>query len=147
VFEDAGFAVDDRPAELGGQSIGEALLAVHRSYFPALSAAIDADLVHGLAHITGGGLQDNIPSVLPDGTAVRIRRNGMPRPPIFDLLRDRGGIGEDESYRGFTRGFGMVVFVAPGDVEAVRAAVGQATGDFLHDVGEVVAGAREVLFA
>ena len=68
----------------------------------------------------------------------------MPRPPIFDLLCKQGGVDRDEAYRVFNMGFGMILFVAPSDADHVRELVAGATGDTVHDVGEVTAGAREV---
>lgn len=142
--DQAGLDPADTPPELGGTSVGDALLAVHRSYLPQVWPLLEADLVHGLAHITGGGLPDNIPRVLPQGTAVEISRDAMPRPPIFDLLVQRGGLELDEAYRVFNMGFGMVIAVAPGDVDRVRGMVADATGDAVHEVGRVVRGDREV---
>ena len=99
--------------------------------------------MHGLAHITGGGLQDNVPRVLPKGCAVEIETGGMLRPPIFDLLLDRartsdtGAIDRDEAYRVFNMGFGMVVFVAEGDVESAVETL-RAAGEEPKVVGRVV---------
>ncbi len=144
-FDDGGMSPDDCPQALGGASLGDALLAVHRSYYPAVAPLLERDLVHGMAHITGGGLPDNIPRVLPEGTSVVVQTGSMPRPPIFDWLCETGGVDRDEAYRVFNMGFGMVLFVAPGDAQAVIDGVREATGDVVRDVGEVVAGDRGVV--
>lgn len=143
VFEDLSLSIDDRPEALGGQTIGEALLAVHRSYYPMMWPLLEQDLVHGMVHITGGGLPDNAPRVLPEGTSLRIDSAAMPRPPIFDLLVDGGGISREEAYRVFNMGFGLLVVVGAGDVDAARSMLA-AAGEESHIVGQVVSGDRGV---
>jgi phosphoribosylformylglycinamidine cyclo-ligase len=104
-----------RPPELGGQSIGEALLAVHRPYlreFEALEAA--GVPVHGLAHITGGGLYDNLPRALPAGLGAEIRRGSWEAPPIFELLVRAGNLEEHEAFHALNMGLGMLA-VIPAD--------------------------------
>ena len=143
VFEDLGLEAGDCPEALGGASIADALLAVHRSYLSQVWPLLEKDLVHGMAHITGGGLPDNLPRVLPAGTAVRIDRGAMPRVPIFDLLIEGAGMDLIEAYRVFNMGFGLVLIVDAGDVDTVQAAL-TAAGEPSYRVGEVVAGDREV---
>lgn len=134
--------LNETPAELGGASIADALLVPHRSYFAPLWPLLreDSQPVRALAHITGGGLPDNVPRVLPQGCGVVVRRDAMPRPPIFDLLLERAGgeVSADEAYRVFNMGFGMVVFVGPGQAGDVLARLREA-GEDAHEVGEVVA--------
>lgn len=128
---------DHRPDELGGATLGEALLAVHRSYLPELDSLWQAGVVvKGMAHITGGGLTDNIPRSLPSGCGVRLRRGSWPVPPIFSFLVNRAGLDDAESYRVFNMGIGMALFVAPEDVARVRSLLPEA-----DLVGEVIAGA------
>jgi phosphoribosylformylglycinamidine cyclo-ligase len=143
VFDDLGLEVDSRPDALHGQSVGDALLAVHRSYLGQVWPLLDAGLVHGMAHITGGGLPDNLPRVLPPGVAVRIDKTAMPRPAVFDFLVEAGGVATDEAYRVFNMGFGMVLVVGADDVDAVRDAL-RTGGEESYHVGEVVVGNREV---
>ena len=127
---------DSRPAELGGITLGEALLAVHRSYLHELTAIMEAGVtVKGMAHITGGGLLENLPRVLPPGTGVLLRRGSWPIPPIFDVLLSRSGMVEEEALRVFNLGVGMALVVAPSDVARVQAVAGE-----VDVVGEVVAG-------
>ncbi len=113
-----------------GVTLGEALLAPHRAYYPLLKPVLP--LLKGIAHITGGGLIDNVPRVLPEGTAARFDRAAWRVPPIFRLIRERGGIDEAEMYRTFNMGVGMVLAVAPADVERVRSQIREAI-----PVGEV----------
>ncbi|MBK8977322.1 MAG: phosphoribosylformylglycinamidine cyclo-ligase [Planctomycetes bacterium] len=143
LLRDGAAILDERPSELGGASVADALLAVHRSYLQPLWPLLEAELVHGMAHITGGGLPDNVPRVLPEGTAVRIQRDAVPRPPIFDLLVQRGGVAEDEAFRVFNMGFGMVVFVACDTVDRCLAMLA-AAGETGYRCGEVVPGDRRV---
>jgi phosphoribosylformylglycinamidine cyclo-ligase len=116
LLEKAGFQVTDKPAELSGVSVGDALLAVHRSYLNHLRA-IWSDLgraaVHGLAHITGGGFYDNIPRVVPDGLCVDVDPSTWTPLPIFQLIGKKGGVADTEMYRVFNMGIGMVVITAP----------------------------------
>jgi phosphoribosylformylglycinamidine cyclo-ligase len=119
-FDVAGLAVHDRVDELGG-TVAEVLLAEHRSYLAPLSKPLDAGLVRGLAHITGGGLTDNLPRILPSGTGARIDLGSWPVLPVYGFLQRHGRVADDEMYRAFNMGIGMVVVVAPGDAEAVEA--------------------------
>ncbi|MBK9710437.1 MAG: phosphoribosylformylglycinamidine cyclo-ligase [Kouleothrix sp.] len=126
----------ERPAELGGQSIGEALLAVHRSYLPDVAALWAAGVpIHALAHITGGGLYDNLPRVLPDGVGALIRRESWDIPPIFELLARLGGLEEREAFHALNMGLGMLVVVPPSAAGAALRVLPEA-----RLVGEVVAG-------
>lgn len=146
VFDTLGLGVEDRPDALRGASVADALLAVHRSYYGLLWPLLQRDRIHGLAHITGGGVVDNLPRVLPDGTAATLRADAMPRPPIFDLLVEGGGVSRDEAYRVFNMGFGMLLVVAPADVESITAEL-HASGEAAYHVGEIVAGNRDVRVA
>ncbi|HWQ13257.1 MAG TPA: phosphoribosylformylglycinamidine cyclo-ligase [Roseiflexaceae bacterium] len=108
-----------RPAELGGQSVGEALLAVHRCYLREVEALWDAGLpLHALAHITGGGLYDNLPRVLPPGLGARVRRGSWEVPPIFTLLVRRGELEEREAFHALNMGLGMLLVVPPEAADA-----------------------------
>ena len=144
LFEQEKFTVDSTPAELGGESVGEALLKTHPSYLPALRAAAKAGLrPDGIAHITGGGLYDNVPRVLPENCHVVFDPSPLPVPPIFRLLVERGSIGHDEAYRVFNMGVGMVWFV-PAAAEAAALAAIRSAGFEAARIGEVVAGERGV---
>ncbi len=102
-----------------GPTVADALLAPHLSYLAALSPLLDADLVHGMAHITGGGFYDNIPRVLPESLDVVIRSGAWPVPEVFDIIAREGRVSFEEMHRVFNMGIGMVVFVAPADLPRV----------------------------
>ncbi|MCL4507540.1 MAG: phosphoribosylformylglycinamidine cyclo-ligase [Chloroflexi bacterium] len=122
-------------------SIGDALLAVHRCYLQSVrrlwSAGID---IRGMAHITGGGFVDNLPRILPPDAAATIHRGTWPELPIFKLIREAGQIGDDEMFHVFNMGLGMLV-VIPG--EQVHPAISALDGG-AYDVGRITAGARGV---
>lgn len=120
VFDELGLAVTDRPPELGGASIGEALLATHRAYYALLWPLLEQGKIAALAHITGGGLVDNVPRVLGGCDAIIDRRCWQP-PPLIQFLCARGRVGRDEAYQVFNMGIGMVLFVDPRDEAPVRA--------------------------
>jgi phosphoribosylformylglycinamidine cyclo-ligase len=105
---------EQRPDALGGQSIGEALLAIHRSYLSDVAALWDAGVaLHALAHITGGGVYDNLPRVLPAGTGALIRRETWDIPPICELLWRMGGLTEHEAFHTLNMGLGMLLVLPP----------------------------------
>ncbi len=116
LFETAGYDVHDTPEELGGVSVGDALLAVHKSYLGDLRAIWKAHgrgAVHGLAHITGGGFVDNIPRVVPAGLCVQVDVTAWEVPALFRLIGERGSVGREEMYRVFNMGIGLVVVADP----------------------------------
>jgi phosphoribosylformylglycinamidine cyclo-ligase len=141
-FEVASYDLDTRLEELG-MTAGEALLLPHVSYLKPLEGLLDGGTVKGLAHITGGGLIDNVPRILPEGVGVEIRRGSWPALPLFTLLQTLGNVAETEMYRTFNMGVGMVVVCAPADVGTIRAHV-EAHGSACHEIGRVTAGARDV---
>jgi phosphoribosylformylglycinamidine cyclo-ligase len=143
LLDDGGHTLDDRPAELDGATIGDALLVPHRTYLSAVWPLLEDRLVHGMAHITGGGLPDNVPRVLPAHLGVEIEKAAMPRPPIFDLIVGAGSVAEAEAYRVFNMGFGMVLFVAADDSDRVVGSLHE-RGEDARVVGRVVEGDREV---
>jgi phosphoribosylformylglycinamidine cyclo-ligase len=143
-FEVAGLSVTDRVEALGA-TVGEALLAEHRSYLPVLRGALDGDLVSALAHITGGGLTDNLPRVLPEGTAAAIRADAWPLPPLFRWMQEAGNIADAEMRRTFNLGIGMVALVPPAKLAAFEGSL-QARGERSFRIGEVVPGDRRVRY-
>jgi phosphoribosylamine--glycine ligase/phosphoribosylaminoimidazole synthetase len=109
-------------------SLGESLLAPHRSYLPVLGAAIDSGKVKALAHITGGGLPENLPRVLPDGVDAEIELGSWPRGPLFELIAELAtGVDTRELHRMLNMGIGMVVVVAAGDADEVQAMIPEET--------------------
>jgi phosphoribosylformylglycinamidine cyclo-ligase len=110
LFETAGYEPNAFVPELGC-TVAEELLKVHRSYLAPIRALADAGLLHGAAHITGGGITDNTPRMLPAGFAVRVETGRWPVPPVFELLRKIGNIPEDDYRRTFNLGIGMILAV------------------------------------
>ncbi len=107
----------DLSADFHGQSLSETLLTPTRIYVKALLALLAKVDVHALAHITGGGLLENLPRVMPAGTQAIIDSTSWQRPPVFDWLQENGNVADDEMYRTFNCGVGMVLCVAEADVE------------------------------
>ena len=125
--------------ELGGPLV-DALLAPHRSYLNVIPPGAP---IKALAHLTGGGFIENIPRVLPEGLGAVVRRGAWPVPPLFKLIQERGQVDEAEMFRVFNLGIGMVAVVAPADLAALRAAIGEET----FVIGDLAAGARVVTLA
>jgi phosphoribosylformylglycinamidine cyclo-ligase len=146
VFDTLGLTVSSVLPGIG-VTVADALLATHRSYLPVLRPVVERQLVKGLAHITGGGITENLPRILPDGVAAEIRRSAWEVPPLFRLLQDAGGVADDEMYRAFNMGIGMIVACAVDDVGTVVQAL-KATGEPRPViVGALVAGERHVIYA
>jgi phosphoribosylformylglycinamidine cyclo-ligase len=141
-FEVAGHGADTFLDELD-MTVGEALLQPHLSYLRPLEGLLDTGAVKALAHITGGGLLENLPRVLPEGTAAEIERGSWPVPPVFTLMRELGNVAEPEMFRTFNMGVGMVVICSPGDAAAVKKHL-EGLGEKAYAVGRVVAGECEV---
>lgn len=142
-FEVAGYRPDTQLPELG-MTAGEALLLPHVSYLQPLDGLLDIGSIKGLAHITGGGLTDNIPRILPDGTAVEIKRHSWPIPPLFELLRRLGNVSDSEMYRTFNLGVGMVIVCSADQAAGVEKHL-RDLGNSCYAIGQVVTGNREVL--
>ena len=140
-FDDQRYAPDKVVNELG-QTVGEALLQPHVSYLPDLEPLLDSGMIKGLAHITGGGLLENIPRILPEGTAVEIKRGTWPVLPIFETMQRLGNIAEAEMFRTFNMGIGMVIVCDTGDVAQITNVVNNC-----YRLGLVVEGTREVVLA
>jgi phosphoribosylformylglycinamidine cyclo-ligase len=137
--------LDDFSGELGC-TIGEELLKIHRNYWPVIRALTRSHLraLHGAAHITGGGFYDNIPRVLPRSCRAVVRAGSWEVPPIFRLLQAGGGVSDEEMYRVFNMGIGMVLIVEPESVPAVRNVAARA-GVRSYRIGEIRKGNRDIL--
>ena len=118
VFESMGLSTDDEFPE-SGRSVADVLLDVHRSYLPVLSDALDAGRIHGLAHITGGGIPGNLPRTLGSDLGAVIDPTSWEVPDVFRVLAEAGGVERDEMLRVFNMGVGMIALVAPEDVDGV----------------------------
>jgi phosphoribosylformylglycinamidine cyclo-ligase len=141
-FEVAGYEPQTQLVDLG-MSAGEALLLPHLSYLKPLDSLLGGKLIKGLAHITGGGLTDNIPRILPEGTAVQIEKSSWPTPLLFELLQRLGNVSDSEMYRTFNMGIGMVIVCANADAEAIKKHFAE-RGETCYEIGNVVSGNREV---
>ncbi len=129
----------DAPSPFSDGTLGAALLAPTRLYVKPALAAIGAGGVHALAHITGGGLTENLPRVLPEGLGARIDLGTWPLPPVFAWLSDQGGLSRPELLRTFNSGIGMVVVVARDRAQALGDVL-ESAGERICVLGEVVAG-------
>jgi phosphoribosylformylglycinamidine cyclo-ligase len=146
IFFDIGGYKSDSYVEELKMTVGEALLLPHPSYLRELDGLLDSGRIKGLAHITGGGLVDNIPRILPEGAGVEIERGSWPELPLFALMQRLGKVEGKEMFRAFNMGIGMVVICAPSDVDEITRAVSK-TGTSCYQIGKVVAGDREVVTA
>jgi len=147
VFDVLGLAVGDRIPDLG-QSVADALLAVHRSYLGVIGPLLaDGEVVRGLAHITGGGITDNLPRIFPAGLGAVIRRGAWPVPPLFTFLGAAGRVPIDDMYRTFNMGIGLIVACAPADEARVLERLRAAGEPGAAVIGEMVKGERKVRYA
>ncbi len=142
-FADAGSEPDTYLDDLG-ETIGAALLKPHVSYLRALQGLLDSGTIKGLAHITGGGLLENIPRILPEGASVQIKRGSWPVLPIFELMQRIGSIEDPEMFRTFNMGIGMVVVCAQTDVSQIASQVRE-RGFNCFEIGRVNEGAGNVV--
>ena len=145
IFTDLGHSIDDPLPGGRDETFGEALLAVHKSYKKALEALFSRKLIHAAAHITGGGLTDNLPRVFPGNLDAEIERSSWPVPPIFKFLIQAGRIDNQEAYRVFNMGIGMVVIAAEDNLEDVAAVLGL-QGEEAIIIGRIVPGSGKVIY-
>lgn len=141
-FEVADYKVETRLDELG-MTVGEALLQEHVSYLKPLAGLLDSGLIKGLAHITGGGLTDNIPRILPPDCAVKIDKGAWPVLPVFKLMQKIGNVSEAEMYRTFNMGVGMVVVCAPENQQFITSHLSGREAE-CFEIGRVVQGEQDV---
>ena len=144
-FDECGFAVNTAVPELGA-TVGDTLLAPHRSYLGIVGPLLDTGFVKGMAHITGGGITENLPRVLPEDCAAAIDARSWTVPPVFRFLRERGGIATDEMFRAFNMGIGLILVCAPARVDLVLRMVQEAGETLATVIGQVVSGDRDVRY-
>jgi len=137
----------DLGADLDGASLGERLLAPTRIYVRSVLPLTRTLRVHAIAHITGGGITENVPRVLPEGTQARVDMGSFRRPAVFDWIKSQGGIAEAEMRRTFNCGLGMVICVAAEDQDRPLALL-RAAGEEAWPLGEIeaAAGAPRVVY-
>lgn len=142
-FEVAGYGVDHYIDEAEGTA-GAMLLRPHLSYLRVLEGLFGRDIIKGLAHITGGGLLENIPRILPEGTSVEIEKGSWPVLPVFDSLQRLGQVEEGEMFRTFNMGIGMVIICSPANAPTIKSHI-EATGESCYEIGRIGRGNRKVI--
>jgi phosphoribosylformylglycinamidine cyclo-ligase len=138
LFDSMGLRPDQHVPELG-TSVADALLAPHRPYLAALEPLVERGRIRALVHVTGGGFPGNIPRVLPEGLGARVRRGAWEVPPLFRLIQKGGRVPEDEMYRVFNMGIGMLLVVSPQDHHEVEHSL-ERRGESCSLIGSVVRG-------
>jgi phosphoribosylformylglycinamidine cyclo-ligase len=138
LFDRCGYGVETRLPELGA-SVGDALLLPHRGYLHALEPLLERGKIRALCHVTGGGFPGNLPRVLPDGLGAVVRRGSWQVPALFRLLQSKGEVPEDEMYRTFNMGIGMVAIVSAEDLHDVEHSL-ERRGETSYVIGQVAAG-------
>jgi phosphoribosylformylglycinamidine cyclo-ligase len=141
LLHDSGWSVHTMLPEMG-VSVGDALLCGHRCYLRPIAPLLDrGDAIKGMAHITGGGLTDNVPRSLPEGLGAEIDCGSWPAPPLFNLIQTMGEIPLDQMLHAFNMGIGFVLIVAPEDAGDVTVRLRDA-GETVYGIGRVVPGKR-----
>ena len=144
-FDVMGLSFDSHLDELG-TSIGDALLVPHRSYLKTLQPLLERQLAKGLAHITGGGITENLPRILPEGTGAVIERAAWEVPPIFQVLQRGGGVSDEEMLRAFNMGIGMIVACDARYQSEVIAMLQTGGGAGASAIGAIVEGRQDVVY-
>ncbi len=144
-FDVAGLKPDSVVPEIGC-AIGDALLWPHRSYRAVVAPLLADGRLKGMAHITGGGITDNLPRILPDGVAAAIERRTWSVPPLFAYLQREGQVDTEEMFRAFNMGVGMILVCAAADADAVLQALRDAGEPQAWRIGEIVEGSRQVSY-
>ena len=145
-FEELKLKVDTHVPDLG-ETVGQALLRPHRSYLPVIKPLLGKGQIKGMAHITGGGITDNLPRVLPPGAAARVDRTSWRVPAIFRWLGESGRVPEYDLRRALNMGIGMILVVGKNDVDAVRQDLLNAGEANSLVIGDIVAGDPAVEYA
>jgi phosphoribosylformylglycinamidine cyclo-ligase len=146
LFDTLGLKPETLMPELG-LSVADVLLAPHRSYLRVVVPLLAAGLVKGMAHITGGGLTDNLPRILPADCGAWIDRQSWAVPPIFRVLQDRGGVSDEEMLRSFNMGIGLVLVCAQRDVDRVRQLLADENEADVRLIGRIESGDRQVRYS
>jgi len=141
VFEHLGLSVDAQVAELG-RSVGEALLEPHRSYLAVMRPLLGGSVVKGMAHITGGGITENLPRVLPQGTGALVSLGSWDVPAVFRFLQEAGRVPQEDMLRTFNMGVGLIIVTAPGDVDLLLGTLAAGGVSDARVVGEIVPAER-----
>ena len=142
-FDTGEFDVNDTIPELE-KTVGLTLLETHINYTNHVFSVLNQNInIKGVAHITGGGLLENIPRILPDGCCVEIRKGSWPAIPVFNVMKSIGNVDEEEMYRTFNMGIGIVFIVDPNDKDSVKDVLKILTN--VYEIGSVVSGEKHVI--
>ncbi len=144
LFEVAGYSPEDYVNEIKGK-VGNELMRTHKSYWPVLKKLIAGNCISAMAHITGGGITENLPRVLPRGTAAAIDLGSWPVLPMFEHLRNLGNVPQDEMLRTFNMGIGMVLVVPAAKFKKAQTVLERA-GEKAYTIGRIVKGERKVIY-
>jgi phosphoribosylformylglycinamidine cyclo-ligase len=144
LFEIGKYTLDSYVNELKGK-VGNELLRTHKSYWPAIKRLVDGECVSAMAHITGGGITENLPRVLPRGVAAVIEMGSWQVPPIFEHLQQLGNVPQDEMLRTFNMGLGMLLVIPSKKFKKAQTVLERA-GEKAFTVGRIVKGDRKVMY-
>ena len=144
LLEHAGLKMDEEIAQLGGAKLGDVILTPTKIYVKTILDLIEKAEIKGMAHITGGGLLENVPRVLPENTQVQIDSTTWPILPIFQLIQEKGNVEKREMFRTFNMGIGFVIICDAENAEKVKAACA-AIDQPVYQIGAVVAGEKKVV--
>jgi phosphoribosylformylglycinamidine cyclo-ligase len=144
LFEVAHYSPETYVNEIKNK-VGNELMRTHKSYWPSLKKLLDADCVSALAHVTGGGITENLPRVLPRGTAAVVELGSWPVLPIFEHLQQLGNVEQDEMLRTFNMGLGMLLVVPSAKFKKVHTFL-ERVGEKAYTVGRIVKGERKVMY-
>ncbi|HUO25877.1 MAG TPA: phosphoribosylformylglycinamidine cyclo-ligase [Candidatus Aquilonibacter sp.] len=145
LFEVARYSPETYVNEIRNK-VGNELMRTHKSYWPVLKKLIDGECVTAMAHITGGGITENLPRMLPRGMAALIELGSWPVPPLFEHLQRLGNVARDEMLRTFNMGLGMLLVVPVKKFKKIQAILERA-GEKAYTVGRIVKGERKVLYS
>ncbi|HUC28865.1 MAG TPA: phosphoribosylformylglycinamidine cyclo-ligase [Candidatus Acidoferrum sp.] len=145
LFEVAHYSPETYVNEIKNK-VGNELMRTHKSYWPCLKKMVDAQCVVALAHITGGGITENLPRVLPRGTAAAIELGSWPVLPIFDHLQQLGNVPQDEMLRTFNMGMGMLLVVPAAKFKKAQSVL-ERVGEKAYTIGRIIKGERKVVYS
>jgi phosphoribosylformylglycinamidine cyclo-ligase len=143
-FSVAHYTPDSYVNEIKGK-VGTELMKTHKSYWPIMRRMIEADAVSAMAHITGGGITENVPRILPKGVGAIVEINSWPVPPIFEHLQKIGNVPQDEMLRTFNMGIGMVLVVPAKKFKKVQIIL-ERCGEKGYTIGRIVKGEKRVTY-
>ncbi|MGH9160272.1 MAG: phosphoribosylformylglycinamidine cyclo-ligase, partial [Vicinamibacteraceae bacterium] len=145
VFERLGLTTDTNVPEIG-RDLGGALLVPHRTYLPVVEPLLKRDVIKAMAHITGGGITDNLPRVLPQGVSAEVDRGAWEIPALFQWLQAAGDVRADEMYRTFNMGIGLILVCGEANAASLVAQLRERGEPNARVIGRVVPGARIVVY-